>query len=255
MRSSVSSSASNRRRAPPFRNGSTATLLVESAVRTPSDRSDSFDTTETERGVELGTVGRETLGRNDQQENWEREAGEDRGHLGDGARSILAPSLHASKNEVGASGRKVAASDSRIGRRRGQTEDGDGRRHFALPRSLAGEELVEQRTERINVGARIDLPIFDLLRRHVGRRSEHHPHGAGGVADDLERAGNSEVGDNGQLAGALLGGGTLSGFRSRWTTPAASAARAQHKWRWRFPRRWRASTGRGRDGRPATRRR
>ena len=60
-------------------------------------------------------------------------------------------------------------------------------RFCAVERALAGEELVEDEAERVDVAARRDLAAGELLGRHVGRRA-----GADRFTGD---AGEAEVGD------------------------------------------------------------
>ena len=64
-----------------------------------------------------------------------------------------------------------------------------------LERDLAGEHLVEDDPERVDVGLRGDLVAERLLGRDVVGRAEHAA--GGGQALRLERAGDAEVGDLG----------------------------------------------------------
>ena len=58
-----------------------------------------------------------------------------------------------------------------------------------LERDAAGEHLVHDDAERVDVGAVIDRLAARLLRGHVVRRSEHDPRpGDAARADDLRRA-------------------------------------------------------------------
>ena len=64
---------------------------------------------------------------------------------------------------------------------------------FALKRRLPGDHFVEDRSQSIDIRPLIDAFAGRLLRRHVMRRSDHHP-GFGQVgAGDL--AGNAEIHD------------------------------------------------------------
>ena len=112
------------------------------------------------------------------------------------------------------------------------------RRRLALERLLAGEQLVEHAAEREDVGARVGLAAFDLLRRHVLRRAEDHVRAG-------ERLGRSDRRSrwtpwrsptppqparasfarpkSSSLTPALVSR-MLAGFRSRWTMPLRCAA-------------------------------
>ena len=71
--------------------------------------------------------------------------------------------------------RTPAAHDGDLRRRRrlGVQRLVHDRRHPALERALAGQQLVEQDARRIDVGARVDRLAHELLGRHVGRRAHH----------------------------------------------------------------------------------
>ena len=90
-------------------------------------------------------------------------------------------------------------------------------------RRLAGQHLVAQDAERVEVAAPVDLPLARcLLRRHVRRRADRH---AGGretaVSLAVHGARDTEVGHH-RPAGAASSR-MLSGLMSRWTTPRSCA--------------------------------
>ncbi len=64
---------------------------------------------------------------------------------------------------------------------------------LARERHVAGEQLVEDDAERVDVGLLVDALALRLLGRDVVRRAENRP-GLGQPALHLERAGDAEVG-------------------------------------------------------------
>ena len=97
-----------------------------------------------------------------------------------------------------AAGARAAAID-RLGRL-GHVGGEQRRAVAAGERRLAGEHLVGEAAERVDVGAMIDVRIGrGLLGRHVGRRAERdaergEPRVRRAVADAEQRLGDPEVG-------------------------------------------------------------
>ena len=84
----------------------------------------------------------------------------------------------------------------------------------------AGERLIQDQRQRVEVGLRADLTAVGLLGRHVGERADDVA-GArqGGAADHV---GNAEVGQLGAVVrepGRTVGTSTFEGLTSRWMTP------------------------------------
>src|SRR6266702_3817771 len=97
--------------------------------------------------------------------------------------------------------RLVQESDQ--GRRQGRAELQDIRRmligdpvhelrhRVSLERQFAANKLVKAYRQREQIAAPVDLLALELLRRHVGRRTEHH---SGFGLGRIRNAGNSEIG-------------------------------------------------------------
>ena len=93
-----------------------------------------------------------------------------------------------------------------VGQARGrlvQVGEHDGQLAVASERRRAGEALVEQAAERVDVCAPVDLAALDLLGRHVSDRANEAAL-AGQAADGGDMARKPEVADVGVLAFLFL---------------------------------------------------
>ena len=115
------------------------------------------------------------------------------------------------------------------------------RARLALERRPAGQHLEEQRAEREDIGARVGLEPFDLLRRHVLERAEDRALRGqfGGVVGSIDRPLARRRGaalfarpKSSSLAPDFVSI-TLAGFRSRCTMPercaVSSASRSRSR--------------------------
>jgi hypothetical protein len=100
-------------------------------------------------------------------------------------------------------GRYIRAAGGKGGRRLTDVLHEHGRRVVGRERRRAGEHLVGDDAEGVEVAAAIDIALAErLLGRHVGRRANRDA-GDGDARTALRGAGDPEVGDEHAAAGAL----------------------------------------------------
>jgi hypothetical protein len=106
--------------------------------------------------------------------------------------SLAARASEATRHDRGEPGVEIRLARQGIGRRLDQAGRRDRDHRLAVPRRRAGHELVEQRAERVDVGALVDVGgALDLLRRHVRRRADEAADGLRGIG---ARARDPEIG-------------------------------------------------------------
>ena len=119
--------------------------------------------------------------------------------------------------------RRVAGLDERRERRRARVDVGVEQpdRRVRDERRAAGEQLVGDHAERVEVRVRTERLVGGLLGRHVGRRADRHARRGQALRQRVVGARDPEVGDLRRCPRRVSS--TFSGLRSRCAMPRRSA--------------------------------